>query len=82
MAEGHLDVRLFDESDRFSRLRLLFGLLLGRLGDDPDYSEKTVTSIRVERETDDLLAHDGEIGMAPADLTFSVDPRRLTVFRP
>ena len=80
--EGNLDVRLLDVLDVFPRARLVVDLLLGRVSRNHDYVERLTSKLHVQRRGPGLLARDGEIGAAGADLTFGIDPRPLTVFRP
>jgi len=83
MDDGLLDVRILEMGRRFSRMRILAALALGRLERSPLYHELRVpefTFSAVDGPT--VLAHDGEIGMEVTKASFSVKYRALPVFRP
>ena len=78
LADGHLDLRYFDARGRLPITRLVLDFLLGRVDRNPNFHELLSTRIQIQRAAPALLARDGEIGPAPADLVFDVDPRLLT----
>jgi undecaprenyl-diphosphatase len=83
MDDGLLDVRILETGRRFSRLRILVALLLGRMTSSPLYHELRVPEFSftaVDGPT--VLAHDGEVGTECTKATFSVKYRALPVFRP
>ncbi|MGV0853017.1 bifunctional phosphatase PAP2/diacylglycerol kinase family protein [Mycolicibacterium phlei] len=83
MDDGLMDVRILETGRRFSRLRILGALALGRLERSPLYHEMRVpefTFSAVDGST--MLAHDGEVGEEVAEASFSVRYRALPVFRP
>ena len=83
MDDGLMDVRILETGRRFSRLRILTSLVLGRLVRSPLYHEMRVPEFEftaVDGPT--ILAHDGEVSTECADAKFSVRYRVLPVFRP
>ncbi|MCV7278066.1 phosphatase PAP2 family protein [Mycolicibacterium flavescens] len=83
MDDGLIDVRILETGRRFSRLRILLDLALGRLERSPLYHEMRVPEFRftaVDGPT--VLAHDGEVGAEVTEASFSVRYRALAVFRP
>jgi diacylglycerol kinase family enzyme/membrane-associated phospholipid phosphatase len=83
MDDGLLDVRILETGRRFSRLRILTALVLGRLERSPLYHERRVPEFKftaVDGPT--VLARDGEVGTECTEATFSVRYRALPVFRP
>ena len=83
MDDGLLDVRILETGRRFSTVRILTALALGRLERSPLYHELRVpefTFTVVDGPT--VLAHDGEVGTEVTEATFSVRYRVLPVFRP
>jgi undecaprenyl-diphosphatase len=83
MDDGLLDVRILETGRRFSRLRILAALALGRLERSPLYHERRVPEFAftaVDGPT--VLAHDGEVGTEVNHASFSVRYRALPVFRP
>ena len=81
--DGLLDVRILETGRKFSRVRILAGLALGRLERSPLYHELRVpefTFRAVDGPT--VLAHDGEVGTEVTEASFSVRYRALPVFRP
>ncbi len=81
--DGLLDVRILETGRRFSRLRILVALMLGRLTRSPLYHELRVPEFSftaVDGPT--VLAHDGEVGTEITDASFNVRYRGLPVFRP
>jgi undecaprenyl-diphosphatase len=83
MDDGLLDVRILETGRKFSRLRILVALALGRLTRSPLYHEMRVPEFSftaVDGPT--VLAHDGEVGTELAEARFSVRYRALPVFRP
>lgn len=81
--DGLMDVRILETGRRFSRLRILVSLVLGRLVRSPLYHEMRVPEFHftaVDGPT--VLAHDGEVGTECTEATFSVRYRALPVFRP
>lgn len=80
--DGLMDVRILETGRRFSRLRILVSLMLGRLVRSPLYHEMRVPEFHftaVDGPT--VLAHDGEVGTECTEATFSVRYRALPVFR-
>ena len=83
MDDGLMDVRILETGRRFSRLRILVALALGRLTRSPLYHEMRVpefTFTAVDGPT--VLAHDGEVGTEFTEASFRVRYRALPVFRP
>ncbi|GLP77943.1 putative phosphoesterase, PA-phosphatase related protein [Mycobacterium antarcticum] len=83
MDDGLMDVRILETEKRFSTLRILTALVLGRLVRSPLYHELRVpefTFRAVDGPT--LLAHDGELADEIEEATFIVRYRALPVFRP
>ncbi|HET7667957.1 MAG TPA: phosphatase PAP2 family protein [Mycobacterium sp.] len=83
MDDGLLDVRILETGRRFSKVRILTALALGRLERSPLYHELRVPEFSftaVDGPT--VLAHDGEVGTEVTEATFSVRYRALPVFRP
>ncbi|MCK0177292.1 MULTISPECIES: bifunctional phosphatase PAP2/diacylglycerol kinase family protein [Mycobacteriaceae] len=83
MDDGLLDVRILETGKRFSRLRILTALMLGRLERSPLYHEMRVPEFRftaVDGPT--VLACDGEVGIEVTEATFTAQYRALPVFRP
>lgn len=83
MDDGLMDVRILETGRRFSRLRILLDLALGRLERSPLYHEMRVPEFQfttVDGPT--VLAHDGEVGAEVTEASFSVRYRALAVFRP
>jgi undecaprenyl-diphosphatase len=83
MDDGLLDVRILETGRRFSKVRILAALALGRLERSPLYHELRVpefTFTAVDGPT--LLAHDGEVGTEVTKASFSARYRALPVFRP
>jgi undecaprenyl-diphosphatase len=83
MDDGLMDVRILETGRKFSRLRIVSSLALGRLTRSPLYHEMRVPEFAftaVDGCTE--LAHDGEIGTECDEARFSVDYRALPVFRP
>ena len=83
MDDGLIDVRILETGRRFSKLRILASLALGRLERSPLYHELRVPEFRftaVDGPT--VLAHDGELGTECSEASFSVRYRVLPVFRP
>ena len=82
MDDGLLDVRILETGRRFSKVRILAALALGRLERSPLYHELRVpefTFTAVDGPT--LLAHDGEVGTEVTKASFSARYRALPVFR-
>lgn len=83
MDDGLMDVRILETERRFSTLRILTALCLGRLVRSPLYHELRVPEFSftaVDGPT--LLAHDGELADELDEASFSVRYRALPVFRP
>ena len=81
--DGLMDVRILETGRRFSRLRILTALALGRLQRSPLYHEFWVPEFKfttADRPT--VVARDGEVGIECAEASFSVRYRALPVFRP
>ena len=83
MDDGLLDVRILETGRRFSSVRILVALALGRLERSPLYHELRVPEFTFKSvDGPTMLAHDGEVGMEVTEATFSVRYRALPVFRP
>jgi undecaprenyl-diphosphatase len=83
MDDGLMDVRILETERRFSMLRILTSLALGRLVRSPLYHELRVPEFHftaVDGPT--LMAHDGELAEKLDEASFSVRYRALPVFRP
>ncbi|MBP2454651.1 bifunctional phosphatase PAP2/diacylglycerol kinase family protein [Mycolicibacterium lutetiense] len=81
--DGLIDVRILETGRRFSRLRIATSVLLGRLERSPLYHELRVPQFRfVAVDGPTVLAHDGEVGEALSEASFTVRYRALPVFRP
>ena len=83
MDDGLIDVRILETGRRFSTLRIVTSLALGRLDRSPLYHELKVPEFAftaVDGPT--VLAHDGEVGTECTTATFTVNYRALPVFRP
>ncbi len=81
--DGLIDVRILETGRRFSRLRIATAVALGRLERSPLYHELRVPQFRfVAVDGPTTLAHDGEVGEALSEASFSVRYRALPVFRP
>ncbi|KAA0086610.1 phosphatase PAP2 family protein [Mycolicibacterium sp. P9-64] len=83
MDDGLIDVRILETGRRFSTLRILVSLGLGRLERSPLYHELQVPEFSftaVDGPT--TLAHDGEVGHDYRDVRFKAHYRALPVFRP
>lgn len=81
--DGLIDVRMLEIGRRFSRLRIVTALLLGRLERSPLYHEMRVPQFSFSTvDGPTVLAHDGEVGSAITSATFSVRYRALPVFGP
>ncbi|MGV0811147.1 phosphatase PAP2 family protein [Mycolicibacterium boenickei] len=81
--DGLIDVRILEAGRRFNRLRIAAAVALGQLERSPLYHELRVPQFRfVAVDGPTTLAHDGEVGEALSEATFSVRYRALPVFRP
>ncbi|MBO0681261.1 phosphatase PAP2 family protein [Mycolicibacterium sp. S2-37] len=83
MDDGLLDIRILEAGKRFSRVRILTALMLGRLERSPLYHEMRVPEFRftaVDGPT--VLACDGEVGIEVTEASFTAQYRALPVFRP
>lgn len=81
--DGLIDVRILETGRRFSRLRIATAVALGRLERSPLYHELQVPQFRfVAVDGPTTVAHDGEVGEALSEASFSVKYRALPVFRP
>jgi undecaprenyl-diphosphatase len=81
--DGLMDVRILETGRRFSAVRILTSLALGRLTRSPLYHELRVPEFSftsVDGPT--ALAHDGEVEMNLSEASFNVLYRALPVFRP
>ena len=83
MDDGLIDVRILETGRRFSTLRLVTSLALGRLTRSPLYHEMRVPEFHF-RSVDGptALAHDGEVELNLDEASFKVNYRGLPVFRP
>ncbi len=83
MDDGLIDVRILETGRRFSRLRLLTSLVLGRLVRSPLYHELQVPEFSFTAVDGAIpLAHDGEVEITSQEASFKVHYRALPVFRP
>jgi diacylglycerol kinase family enzyme/membrane-associated phospholipid phosphatase len=83
MDDGLMDVRILETEKRFSTLRILTSLALGRLVRSPLYHELRVPEFHFKAvDGPTLLAHDGELADELEEATFTVRYRALPVFRP
>lgn len=83
MDDGLIDVRILETGKRFSRLRILGALLLGRLERSPLYHELQVPEFAFEAlDGPTPIARDGEVGAACDHASFKAHYRALQVFRP
>jgi diacylglycerol kinase family enzyme/membrane-associated phospholipid phosphatase len=83
MDDGLLDVRILETGRRFSRVRILAALALGRLERSPLYHELRVPEFTfTAMDGPTVLAVDGEVGTEITKAGFSVRYRALPVFRP
>jgi diacylglycerol kinase family enzyme/membrane-associated phospholipid phosphatase len=83
MDDGLIDVRILESGRRFSRLRILVSLALGRLERSPLYHELRVPEFSFTAiDGPTPIAHDGEVATEFDEATFSVRYRALQVFRP
>ncbi|MDT5327942.1 MAG: hypothetical protein QOF25_5094 [Mycobacterium sp.] len=81
--DGLIDVRILETGRRFSKLRILVSLGLGRLERSPLYHELQVPEFSfVALDGPTALAHDGELGRECREATFKAHYRALSVFRP
>ncbi|WP_078330384.1 bifunctional phosphatase PAP2/diacylglycerol kinase family protein [Mycobacteroides salmoniphilum] len=81
--DGLIDVRILETGRKFSSLRILTALALGRLQRSPLYHELQVPEFSftaVDGPT--VLARDGEAGDKLAEARFTVRYRALAVLRP
>ena len=83
MDDGLIDVRILETGRRFSTLRIVTSLALGRLERSPLYHEMRVPQFAFKAvDGPTVLAHDGEVGTWCTEASFSVNYRALPVFRP
>lgn len=83
MDDGLLDVRILETGQRFSRIRIVAALALGRLERSRLYHELRVPEFTFKAvDGPTVLAHDGEVGTEITEATFNVRYRALPVFRP
>ncbi len=83
MDDGLIDVRILETGRRLSRLRILSALALGRLERSPLYQEMHVPEFSFEAvDGPTPVAHDGEVGGAYKQASFTARYRVLPVFRP
>jgi undecaprenyl-diphosphatase len=83
MDDGLIDVRILETGRRFSTLRILVSLGLGRLERSPLYHELQVPEFSFTAlDGPTALAHDGELGRDCREATFKAHYRALPVFRP
>jgi diacylglycerol kinase family enzyme/membrane-associated phospholipid phosphatase len=82
MDDGLIDVRILETGRRFSTIRVLTSLALGRLVRSPLYHELQVPEFSFTVDGTTTIAHDGEVGIACDEASFKVHYRALAVFRP
>lgn len=81
--DGMLDVRLIDAGPPYSRIRVVVGMLTGRLGRSPVYQQWSATSLRIRSATGPLrLARDGETFDGSSDVHVVKAADRLVVVSP
>ena len=79
--DGLLDIRWIEADHPFSRVRLVLGLLLGRLGRSPVYHEHTATTLRTRSTGGPLrLACDGETFDGDAEVVLAKRGERVVVY--
>lgn len=82
MDDGLIDVRILETGKRFSRLRILTAVALGRLERSPLYHEIQAPEFSFEAvDGPTPLARDGEVGNTYDKASFSAKYRVLPVFR-
>jgi diacylglycerol kinase family enzyme len=79
--DGQLDIRVISAGHPYSRIRLVLGLLTGRLGRSPVYREWAATALHI-RSTDGplRLACDGETFDGSADVEVRKVGERVTLY--
>jgi undecaprenyl-diphosphatase len=78
---GLLDIRLLRADVRFSRLRAVFGLLIGALGHSRVYQQWETAELDVELAVPGMLATDGEVVETAGRYTFRVSDDPIPVYR-
>jgi diacylglycerol kinase family enzyme len=81
MDDGLIDVRILETERRFSTMRVVTSLLLGRLVRSPLYHELQVPEFSFTADRPTAIAHDGEVGITCEQATFKVQYRALPVYR-
>lgn len=80
--DGLLDIRWIDADQPFCRIRLVAGLLLGRLGRSPVYHEHTATSLTIRSAEGPMrLACDGETFDGDAEVIVEKTGERVVLYR-
>jgi undecaprenyl-diphosphatase len=83
MDDGLIDIRILETGRRWSRLRILTALVLGRLVRSPLYHEMQVPEFSFEAVDGPIpLARDGEVSDTYNHASFTARYRALPVFRP
>lgn len=81
--DGQLDIRIIDADQPFARLRLLLGLVTGRLGRSPVYRQWAATTLCVKSTDGPLrLACDGETFDGGESIEVAKTGQRVTLFSP
>jgi undecaprenyl-diphosphatase len=81
--DGQLDIRIIDADQPFARLRLLLGLVTGRLGRSPVYRQWAATTLCVQSTDGPLrLACDGETFDGGHAIEVAKTGQRVTLFSP
>jgi len=81
--DGLLDVRILETGRRWSKLRILTSLILGRLERSALYHERQVPQFSFSSlDGPTMVARDGEVGAEHESASFTVQYRALAVFRP
>jgi len=81
--DGLLDVRILETGQRWSKLRILTSLILGRLERSALYHERQVPQFSFSSlDGPTMVARDGEVGAEHESASFTVQYRALAVFRP
>lgn len=83
LADGLLDVRIVEATQRWSRLRFVIAAVCRRTDRSRVFEQRSVAGLSVRSLDGPIrLACDGETFDGPAELTFGKAPRRLRVFVP
>ncbi|MGV9671982.1 diacylglycerol kinase family protein [Gordonia sp. NPDC003504] len=78
--DGLLDIRFLVAGPRFAFLRVVYGLLTGRLQRSQAYREMQVPEFTFTADEPVVIAHDGEIGESYDEATITVFYRALQIY--